>query len=589
MQSALSNVLYSSTGGVPVASLSEPQEKVARDADVSVKEPLPFFTIHIADINSILAVAKNIAGIVGVDNAQFDSTVDMMLSSINGLSRTAPIGIVMRTNGKDFNDPLILLPIKDVSTFSIPPLASNMQIEKIENNKFKVQLPAFNLIAYQKEGYAIIVPETSTAPIPEKPKAYFEKIEKNTIGVKIDFANSSHEQLVQLTAPMVMIMAMQNPEAGEQFQKSIEMMKFYFDEFKTLDYGIKVDPKTLDVDVSINLESSAKGKIFANLRKVIENRQTIFSNFKTAKTPIFAVNQAVAFDNYTVPEYMQNLGKEQWNTIIDGALKQIEEDADSEDEVKYAKAAVVSLKKLIDIYGAVGECDYAITFDEDGTLFAASIAKETNEIKTLCTAIMNFIKAKHNESEDRAKFDRLVNENLKVEYATASGYKLTRLTIPFSAIIESHKLTALSKMKDKSYTLFAAIKDNTAIAVAGGFDAGKTEETLKTALETTSSPTKLKQPMLQFDLQVLGKFLKNIGLEDIDKGEPTEGLTKSLIDLLIKADKAKIIFTDSINGATYSSSIKMDGEIVNVIAKIAKQVSERVVKLQNDDDEDEDE
>jgi hypothetical protein len=572
----------------PRADLSDSAAKIARDADVKVKELLPVFTIWFADVDSLLAVGKKIAGIIGVSGSEFDEKVNGVLSMVNGLNRTEPFGVIFRTNGNDFNDPLLVLPINDLSKFSVAALP--LQVTKVEDGKFRIALPNFNVIAYQKNGYAVVVPETSNAPIPAKPKAYFADIEKYTIGFKVDLANTSHETITKLAAPFALLAAMRDPKAGEQFQQTIEQLKFYFDELKTVYYGIKVDPKTLDVDVTVSYEHAANSKVFSRVGEVYKNRKTIFSGFKTSKTPVFTIAQAGALPEGTdwqLPKELVQITVEQYDSLFKGFLKQIEEDTENEDVIKHAKAGVKSLNKLIAASLKLSEADYNITFDVEGTFLAASLVKETNTVEELFDSVLGFAKAKIAEEDDGAKYISLIQDNMKLEYDTASDYRLSKFTIPIDKIADLGEVPASSRIKAKNYTLFAAVKDKVAVAVAGGFDADKTETTLKAALKSTSSATKLTQSVFLFDLQALGQFLKQIGFENVDQDTPKAGVAKIIVDRFLGAgNKAKITVEDKFSGKTLSATMKVDGEVVGTIAKLAKQIYEKTVASQDDEEED---
>ncbi|MDR2172076.1 MAG: hypothetical protein LBP59_18180 [Planctomycetaceae bacterium] len=551
-----------------------PESKVAKDA--TVKNPLPVLTLRIASIDHLLGIAKRIVGVVDVDSATFDAVVEMGLGSVEGLNRSEQIGLIFRTNGVDFNDPLFILPINDLSKFSIPAFQF-LQIEKIEDNKFSVKLPNFNLIAYQKKGYVVVAPEVSKAPIPENPLSYLSDLNKYVLGVKFDLENTSYDAVSKLLAPFIMLTAMQNPEAGEQIQQSVEMMKVYFDELKTVTYGISIDAKTLDTELAISMTALEKATAF-NFTKALKDRKTVFSGLKTSQKSVFKIAQAAKIEK--IPDEIKNATNGQFEALFDGFLKQIEEDAENDDEIKYAKDAINSIKKLLAASLNLKVVDYAVSFDVEGTFGAATAFGETAEVEKLFDSVIGFIRAKHEEEKDRKDFDVLVKENLKRNYETISGYKISSLTIPFSAIAENHKKEVLPKLKGKSYTFLIAVKDGEAIVVAGGFETGKTQEYLKTILTTTKNPTPILQPIAAFDFQALGLFLKEIGFEDIDKNESSQ-TAKFLIDQLTEAgNNAKITVTDKLEGTTYYTSTKLDGKVIDIFAKFAKRCKEEIDKLQ---------
>ncbi|MDR2755461.1 MAG: hypothetical protein LBC20_07110, partial [Planctomycetaceae bacterium] len=142
----------------PQTALSKSATKIARDANpVEITEPLPVITLRFSDIDSLLKIARKIAGIAGVSETQFDKAINFVAdngddgtgepksvgvigSSLAGLmtdevSKTKPIGLVVRTNGKEFIDTLFILPIKDLAKFAIPNFPF-LQIEKIADGKF---------------------------------------------------------------------------------------------------------------------------------------------------------------------------------------------------------------------------------------------------------------------------------------------------------------------------------------------------------------------------------------------------------------------------------------------------------------------
>jgi hypothetical protein len=539
-----------------------------------------------------LKVAKKVAGIVGVKETQFDSGVDEALNAIGGLNRLEPIGLVLRAKGDDFTDPLFVLPINDLEKFSVP-LPAPIEIKKIADGKFSIKINNIELIGYQKNGYAVVVLETSTSPIPDKPKEYFADIDKHSIGFKLDFANTSHDALVKLTAPFAMIAAMQNPEVGEQFQQSIELCKFYFDEFKTVSGGISIDSNTLDIDFVYNFVPSKTAKIFSKIGEILKNRKTNFNGFKTSKKPILKYNNAASVQGLQLPENFIEAALAQYNAIFDGFLKQVEEDAESPDEIKHAKAAISSVKKLLAASMKITTVDYSAFLDVDGTYLAATIWKETDEVEKLFESGLAFARAKHSDKEELKKFDDLLAKNLKRNYTTVSDYKISSLTIPFSEIAEAHGGKVLPNLKGKSYTIFTAIKDKTAIAVAGGFDATKTETTLKAALASTESSSQITQPLFVFDLQAVGQFLKEIGADEIDKGNRDEETTKKALGILYNTgEKSKITISDKLSGSTYSSIGKVDGGIVDAIAKFVKlsqEISQGQLPASVNEPEDDDE
>ncbi|MDR2762484.1 MAG: hypothetical protein LBB88_07790, partial [Planctomycetaceae bacterium] len=583
----------SASASEPKASFLESEVKIARDADVK-KESLPVLTLYFADIDNLLKVAKKIAGIVGVSDKKFNEVVDEVLEPVKGLNKAEPIGLVLRANGDNFNDPLLVLPISDLSKFSIPNIP--LQINKVDDGKFNIKLPNnLGLIGYQKNGYAVIVFDSSTSPIPAKPKAYFANIEKSAFGVKVDFANTSHDAIVKLTAPFAMIAAMQNPEMGEQLQNSIEAFKFYFDEFKSIETGFSIDPQSLDVKVVYDFVPSSTSKIFSKFGEIFKNRKTIFNGFKTSKTSVFKFNMSGAFpENTSLPDDYAKLLVEQYNTVFDGALKQVEEDAENPDEIKHAKAAINSLKKLIAASVDIKAADYTGFLDVEGTFFAATTWNETDEVEKLIDSGLAFARAKHSDKDELKKFDSLIAKNLKRNYTKIADYKISKLTIPFSELAEAHGEKILTKLKGKSYTIFVAVKDKTAIAFVGGFDADKTESTLKNALESTATTSPINQPLVSFDLQAVGQLLKNLGIDEIDKGTPQEEASKKFIDLFLNAgEKAKITLSDKLNGSTYTATFKADGGVVVVIANHVKFIKEATQaaaakqrQLNNEEDED---
>jgi hypothetical protein len=570
----------------PKAVFLESGLKVAREA-TEADAPLPVLTLHIADIDKILAIAKNIAGIAGVSDEEFDGVVDSILGEVVGVNRTEPIGVVFRAKGDDFSDPLFVLPIDDLSKLSIPNMTF-LQVEKIADGKFRITIPNFNLVAYQKKGYAVAVLEASTTPLPANPKTYFADIDKYAIGVKIDLANTTHDAIAKLTAPFAMIMAMQSPEFGEQYQQLIEIAKFYFDELKTIDYGIGIDPKTLDTEFAIKILPGAKSKVISKVIEAYKNRKTIFGGFKTSKSTILRYNEAYDFGGkMEFPEQLKTLNMKQYDLIFDGMLKQIEEDSESEDVVKHAKAALDSVKKLLAQTFEVTKFDSVTMIDVDGTLLAGMVWEDTESVVNLINSALAFVRAKGVSEGDAEEVEDFIKKNLKQNFEKASGYELSSLTIPFGEIVDAH----LPKLGEKSYTFFVAVKDKTAVVLAGGFDADKTKTVLKTALESTTDSVPLTRPDAQFDLQLLGQALKDIGLDEIGKGQASEGIVaKTLIDLAAGAgNKAKVIGKDEVEGNALVGSYKIDGGVVVTIVEAIKQVRAKIAASQDEDDEDDEE
>ncbi|MDR1923451.1 MAG: hypothetical protein LBQ66_03660, partial [Planctomycetaceae bacterium] len=554
---------------------------IARDASEKKKhEPLPVLTVKIADVNSLLAVAKKVAAAVGVDGDEFDQNVSI-IDTIEGINKKEPLGLVFRSNGEDFNDPLFIAPINDLEKFSLPNIP--FKFSKIADGKFRAAVsPALSFIGYQKEGYAVIVPETSSAPIPANPKALLADLDKYKLGFKVELTNTTYDAVSQILAPLIMFASMTDPDAAENLQNTIELCEPFFDEYKNVILGYAVDAKTLDVVGEVKVEASKDSKILSKIIDFGKNRKTNFAGIKTKNTPVLYANDTELFtsgyypDPDTYKEVIDILEK-QFALIAKGALDSIKEMAESEAEEKNAEIAVNSLQKIILSLYKQDKIDYAAWLDTEGTGFFALNVSEAGELDKFFDAVINVVKARHAENDDsRKELEKFLADNLKRNYKTIAGYSISSLKIPFAEIAQQHGASDFPKLKiGNTYNLFAAISDKKAVVLAGGVDADKTEAALKTALEATADAATPKQPTMLFDLQAVGQLLNKIGVEAFAKEEQDKEAVKDFLAIINNVgNTSKITVTNEVKDSTIFTSLKIDGSVIFAIAKLVKTARE---------------
>jgi len=499
----------------------------------------PFFTLKLSSVNTLVSVAEKIGTMAGfADNARLRDIV-AIAKGIKGVNPNEIAGIAVAVVDDEINL-LVLLPITDLWGAEVPGYPNVFDTIRPflakRGNDFVISSPFGAYIAVQKQGYLVITPEGIADRVPADPKKLFADLEKYTLGMKLDCEKVEFETLeATVFGPIIMLASMQNPEAGEQIENMVEMYRTFFKEFSVVLGGIAFDPKTADVEYSgtvVPRKGSDWGKMLAGMKQ----QPTMFGGFRgTPGNTVVSFGQSMTQSDSAAVMSMIEPALKQYETLLNAALEQIEEDDETGETSEFAQNVFDSIRKIIELDTKKALGDGACSLNTEGTFLAAGNTNALEELRKLTAMIAGFIGKKAPE-----EIKALVEKNLNRNYATVEGFKVSSLKIPVADLPVPNR-EKLIPFKDLTLGIFWAVKDTAgkqAVAVAAGLDFAKTEQTFKAALEKTKTTVPVQQPVGTVSVQGFGKLLQQqiypLVVKTNESGENLEKF-KKVVDILASA------------------------------------------------------
>ena len=553
---------------------------------VRAAELQPFFTAKTSSVNTLISIAEKIgtmAGVVGTD--EFQEVINM-LKNIRGANLNGIIGIAAAVNDAGAISPVVLLPIADLWRAEVPghpeifdQLRPHL-VRRGEGN-YAINSPFGSYIAVQNQGYLIITAEESAEQVPSDPTKLFADLEKYTLGIKFDLDKVEFETLEgNLFGPMLLLAMMGDPDTAEQLENVVEVMRGFYKECAAVAFGIVINPQTADIEVSGTM-IARKGSDFAKLFAGYKQQPTIFSGFRgTPENTVFSIG-----DSATQPQIENNTMVEtsiqQWKTILDGVVEQIETEDETGERTKLAKTYAELILEILVAESKRGTSDAVVSMNTDGTLLLAFDTVSLAKIQKLAGHLTVF--AEENLPEEAKG---LMADNLNLGYTTIEGFRVSSIKIPVIASLELFFGPAPDdSMNDLTLGVFWATKegDKQAIAVAAGLDFAKTEQTFKAALAQTRTAVPVQKPIGIYSMAGLGKLLQQTVYPIVEKAT-AQAVEDDLVDLATFR-KVIEIFTSAGSDATVTldSDVKPDrmdtgyrisGKVIQAIISAVRLVAE---------------
>lgn len=512
----------------------------------------PVLTLKVASPEILMGVVEKIADLAG-QKAEFQTQV-ASFKDLKGLNVKNPIGFVLRSDGEEFKEPVLVLPVEDFDAIQIPGFEMiRGQLKKAGEGKYLLNSPAGIFVVQKKKGFYVVTPEDSEVPVPDDPTTLFADLEKYTIGVKVDFENTSFEAFEYFMAPLQFAMAMQGgPQAVQMVENLNQQIQTLHKEYASTTIGITFDPKTADLAFETQVVPR-KGTDSEKQAALFKDAKTAFSAFRGGENTVFSCNLV---DFVSETEIELSLGS--FDQFVEGFLEHAETDEDYEFGEIVAESARIIFESILEKKKVDGAC----SLDAEGILLGALSLADTAELKKLTTLLMDRVKKDHDADE----FDAFMKDNLKKAYETVEGYSLSSLTIPVAEAAAAHGCPV--DLNDLTVFLYWGVKEGDSVAFAVGTDAAKTEARFKKALAGTKNPVPVQQPSFVFSLHSLGALLVNF--EKIAPEACTNPMWPKIVNSLNAAKPtAKITGSLQVEGENcLSGTLKIDGNAVSVLAKL---------------------
>jgi hypothetical protein len=538
----------------------------------------PFFTLKVSSVNSLTAIADKFAGMAGTaEHPQFREVI-AIAKGIKGLNPNGIIGFAAADNDGEIV-PMLMLPVTDIWNLEVPNFPNiGDQIRpflvKKGERQYVISSPLGNYIATQKKDYLIVAPENYADQVPADAPKLFAALDKYAFGVKLDLEKVDFDTIEgQVFGPILLMVSMQNPDAGEQMEGVIEMYRQLFKEFSALTLGVAVNPQTADIEYS-GTAAARKGSEWAKILAGVKPQPTIFSGFRgTLENNVisFGYSMSQGASNFNNAE-MLNVVFAQYEAMLTGFMEQIEEDGTPEDAAAKAKKVIDSVKKIVNTETKKGSSDSAFSFDTAGTLLAAADTASLEEIRNLVAMIKDYVGKK--VPADAKSF---LEKNGKKEYTTVEGFKVSSLTLPLSALADTDIGDQIAPFTDMTLGIFWAVKetpDKQAVAMAAGLDFAKTEQAFKAALEKTKTAVPVQPPMGTISTPGIGKFLQQTVTPIVEKADVPEenvAILKKVAGVLAAADAdAKITLDFTFKPDQMEEIYRISGKSVQAVINAIK-------------------
>jgi len=517
-------------------------------------ESKPVFTISTTNPETLYQIAEKIATLTGNLDAFNESTAPY--KELKGINPKNPIVFVLHTEGDEFKDPILFLPITDLEKIEIPGFEMVLaQTKKESDGKYLLNSPAGAYTLTRKKGYLVAAPESSEMPIPDDPVIFIKGMEAYSLGIRVDLENTSAEAIQTLLAFPRLMAGMQGGEQAIQaFDQIDRVVDVVCKEARSMTFGITIDPKTGD--------SSIVGKIVAKKGSDTEKQIAFLKGAKTAFKAFCGNENAVMSVSYLdmgvaeMPD-VRKMTEEGIDQLIAGILEQVEENATEDDDVELANAITKSAKKIILATVLLDKIDFAFSWGNDGTFALGTSLAEGQELGTIGSLLLKRLKKLSPEVSET------VLNKMKTNYTTVEGFQLSSFVFPFKEIAAQDE-NLPKVLADKTFYTYWGLK-NDAFVLWGGFDPNS-EERLKSAIAATKTLVAGPGSGGFFSMPQLGKFLKDFQVDQMEAGEGAALVVKTLLQ---SGADAKITISQTVDKDSLEQQISVNGKVWEAFSKIA--------------------
>jgi hypothetical protein len=550
---------------------------------VNAEELKPFFTLKLAGPNALIKTAEKIADLAGQGSTPQFLEVIAALKGMKAVDTNGAIGLALAADENDEFVPVLLLPITDIMEVTVPNYESFFDtvrafLSKGENGTYLINTPMGEYVGKQQKNYFAVFPQKAAKQILSDPKnldpqKIFAGLEKYTVALKYDLENIKIETIEKFLTAMQTAAAMQNPNAAANFDQILPMLKMVKEEFRYYWIGLTFDPATANTDVSV-VYFPQKGSKTARSFAASKDAATIFSGFKGARENMVGSLNWAHKNTLTVAEIEPSI--KQIDIVLAGVLEQIQNDSEEESDVsKFAEKAIDLAKKIMRADMTQESVAGAASFDTNGTFLIATTTAATGEWQELIRTAVDFAAKKASHSDTVAD---LLQKNS--EKTTVAGFKVTSIKIAAADIPHNEGLP-----KDLAFGFFFAVKENEAIAAAFGFDFSKTEQAFKSALEKTKTAVPVQQPIAEFSVQGLGKFLQQRVYPVIQGIAPSKDLEKfkNVADILTAGnDGSAVTATADLKAERGEFTLRVPGKVIQTLISLVKMMNENNAESQSE-------
>jgi hypothetical protein len=520
----------------------------------------PVLTIKLASIETFAAAGTKIAELAGYKE-QWGEILEQ-IESLEGVNTKNPFWLVLRSDGNEIKAPILYLPIEDFEKLNLP-IADALKSDLKDDGKGNLLLnsPFGLFVAVKKKGAYVITLQEYVKDLPDDPNTLIAGLEKCLLGVKVEFANTSEQAIQNALAPIQMIAAIQNPDSAESLEQFVKTILELHKQTTSVSFGLIFNAGGADLEIEANV-IPRKDSDTANQLKEILQFKSAFNGFTfNDKETVFSVNNVQYIDDSVLDALAEG-----FKTFSDGALAQLEENEDvDEDTLKGAEDYLTLIKDTAAAVLAKGINNTAGALSSDGIFLGAVNVKDTGKINEFFKQSFEVVKKIIIKKDESAagEIEELLKKYGKKDAKTIADFKVSSLVIPLNELKDNEQLPKV--LKNKTFAAYCAVKENTAVAFAAGFDEQKTEKAFTDALEATKKPDTVKTQQAVFALRPLGNLLKNYGIDST--GDKAKLITDALI---ASGSNAKVTVSVDNKPDSINTRIAVSGSTVAAVAKLIR-------------------
>lgn len=537
----------------------------------------PILTITTGSITDIVESSGHVAEIFAVGD-QFELFCSA-LQQYEGLDLGKPIAFSLMSDGDGELMPLIILPIADIKKFEAPLKtllemqdSVELEIRAISDDRYILETPFLSLVFVQKGGFAFGTTEAYADNLPDNPDAVLLGLEKeNVLALRVDFNNTSYEELSLLMAPLHMLGAM-NPDPA--LQQNIEMMDRSLEllcaEMETLTWALKLDPKTADVSMIADYAVKPGGTMAKQI-EAMKNAKSAFGGFFKPENTVFSGVVAGTFDP---DDPGMDMALAQYGAMFEGMIEQLEENDDERSDklIPVVEAVYELLEKTLES----GKSEMAATLFNDATFLSACTVGDGKIVDGIFDQLVEIIEAEIEDADDGNV--ELLKKMLQRNYADLGGYKLSSVAVSLKTLAEEAGEAipegTPEALLNLQMAVIVGVKEDSVCMAAGLKSLEEIEALLKKAVEESKKPVALPKRLFVFSVPECGKMLlpmKDLVPEDEMDDNARRGF--EILELLASADPDCLLTYDLEHG---TNRMKLDMTLSGKVFPVCKKIFDLV-------------
>lgn len=473
-----------------------------------------------------------------------------------GIKKDQPIGIVVLSDNKEFF-PFFFAPIAKFADFET---LHNYLGENLENKKGKFYYRCNDKVSIellQKEGWLYGFAQGQADKLPQGDPARFLNVQdkNDLLSVRLYIENISNDLLDLAFAPIRQVFADKNvPSAqAEQLKIALDYIKKACRDFRSINYGIKVDSKN-----NLIFTTGAEVKPETEIAKTLGGLFTAKTRWNHLYDPNKSVVGVTSLKTNT-SDSIEFL-KQYYKTQFDNYRAEIKKNVEKESDRKTVNAILDNLQKVVISTMTLPSYAYAMMLTPDPMIVVGSDLAEGALLCKTLEQIANYYKA------DNPDFFK---EYVKLNAEKINGYNVSVLTLPLSTF----NLTE-DWIKDKELFLKIGIKDNSLLCLLN-VDKKAAEGYFKKLAESKVTEEPLPKQLGSLSLLNLGKLL-DFGGPDSDKLDKQFIQTRKILKQA--SPQAKITVSQEFQKNIYSCQLVWDAQCFKLIGDTIRGLSAGGIK-----------